>query len=115
MQLKGLLTPELETTTQILVLSVDEPEDLRRMVDKISQGDGVAPDFPFLTDPGHEVIDRYGLFNPDDPRGRQITHPATFILDMEGVVRWRFVEVDYRVRPENEEILSALEDVQAGS
>jgi len=46
---------------------------------------------------------------------RPITHPATFILDREGVVRWRFVEVDCRVRPENDKILSALEEVQEGS
>ncbi len=46
---------------------------------------------------------------------RQITHPATFILDREGVVRWRFVEVDYRVRPKNDKILSALEEVQEGA
>jgi peroxiredoxin len=110
-QLKELLSPTLDESTRILVLSVDEPADLRRMVERISREDGVAPDFPFLTDPGHRVIDRYGLLNPDDPRGRQIAHPATFIIDEEGVVRWRFVETDYRERPSNEEILAALETI----
>ena len=108
MELNGLLTEEQKGTTQILALSVDAPEDLQRMVDQISSEEGTPPDFPFLTDPGHRVIDRYGLFNPDDPRGRQITHPATFIIDTEGVVRWKFVEVDYRVRPSNEDVLAAL-------
>ncbi len=79
------------------------------MVDRISADDSVLPDFPFLTDPGHRVIDRYGLFNQDDPRGREITHPATFVIDRAGVVRWRFVEVDYKIRPSNEEILGVLE------
>jgi peroxiredoxin len=58
------------------------------------------------------VIDRYGLFNDADPRGRQITHPATFIIDKEGMVRWRFVEVDYRVRPSNEDLLNVLSGIE---
>lgn len=111
MQLKELLSPSRKESTRILVLSVDQPADLRRMVERISREDGVAPDFPFLADTGHRVIDRYGLLNPDDPRGRQIAHPATFIIDKEGVVRWRFVETDYRKRPTNEEILAALEKI----
>jgi peroxiredoxin len=110
-ELKGLLSEEQRGRTQILALSADAPDDLQRMVDRISAEDQLAPRFPFLTDPGHRVIDRYGLFNPDDPRGRQIAHPATFVIDGEGIVRWRFVEVDYRVRPGNEEILAVLAEL----
>ena len=111
MELKDLLSEEQEETTRILAVSVDAPEDLRKMVDRITEGDSAAPGFPFLTDPGHRVIDRYGLYNPDDPRERQIAHPATFVIDRDGVVRWRHVEVDYRVRPSNEDILSALREL----
>jgi len=108
-----MLTEEQEETTQILALSVDAPEDLQRMVDRISADDSLVPRFPFLTDEGHQVIDRYGLFNDADPRGRQITHPATYIIDREGVVRWKFVEVDYRIRPSNEDVLAALAEVDS--
>lgn len=111
MELKALLTPEQEEGTQILALSVDPPEDLQRMVDRISADDQWAPTFPFLTDDGHKVIDRYGLFNPNDPRGRQIAHPATFVIDRDGVVRWRFVEEDYSRRPANEDIWAALQEL----
>lgn len=106
------MTEEQEETTQIVALSVDSVEDLQKMVDRISADDSIAPRFPFLTDPGHRVIDRYGLFNPDDPNGRQITHPATYIIDRSGVVRWSHVEVDYSVRPTNEDILAALAEIQ---
>ncbi len=99
---------EQQRTTQILALSVDSPDDLQKMVDRISMEDGIVPDFPLLSDPGHQVIDRYGLFNPADPKGRQITHPATFVIDTEGVVLWKMVEVNYKIRPTNEDILSAL-------
>jgi peroxiredoxin len=102
------LSDEQETDTQIVALSVDSPEDLQRMIDRISADDQIEPDFPFLTDPGHRVIDRYGLFNPNDPNGRQITHPATYVIDKEGVIRWKYVEVDYTVRPSNEDILEVL-------
>lgn len=81
------------------------------MVDRISLEDGILPDFPLLSDPGHQVIDRYGLFNPEDPRGRQITHPATFVIDMDGVVRWKMVEVNYKIRPTNEDVLNALSEL----
>ena len=65
-----------------------------------------TPDFSFLSDPGHRVIDRYGVLNPDDERG--IPHPTTLVLDREGVVRWKFIETNYRVRPTNDMILEAL-------
>ncbi len=75
------------------------------MADKISKEDGKAPRFVFFSDPGHRVIGRYGLLNPD---GRSWPHPATFVTDLQGVVRWRFVEVDYKIRASNEQILEAL-------
>lgn len=34
--------------------------------------------------------------------------PATFILDSNGTVTWRFVDVDYRTRSEPEDIVTAL-------
>ena len=107
-----MLTDEQEQTTRIIALSVDTPEDLQRMVDRISAEDGLVPGFPFLTDPDHRVIDRYGLFNDGETRGRQIPHPATYIIDREGVVRWKFVEVDYKLRPGNDEVLAALEGLR---
>jgi peroxiredoxin len=75
------------------------------MADKISRDDGKAPDFVFLSDSGHRVVDRYGLLNP---AGQGWPHPATFVIDRQGIVRWKFVEVDYRVRASNEQILQVL-------
>ncbi len=75
------------------------------MADKISKDDGKPPTFVFLSDPGHRVIDRYGLWNPE---GRGWPHPTTYVIDRQGIVRWKFVEVNFRVRPSNEQILEAL-------
>jgi peroxiredoxin len=59
-----------------------------------------------LSDPDHRVIDRYGLLNEGSKRG--IPHPATYVIDRQGKVRWRFVEVDYKLRPTNEDVLREL-------
>jgi len=76
------------------------------MIDRIS-ADGRTPEFTFLHDPGHRVIDRYGLLNPQC-RGGTIPHPTTLVIDKQGVVRWKFVETNYRVRPTNAQILEAI-------
>lgn len=66
-------------------------------------------DFAFLEDKDHKVIDRYGLLNPD---GKGWPHPATYVIDKKGLVRWKFVEVNYRLRPTNDQILAVLKDIR---
>ena len=65
-------------------------------------------DFPLLEDKDHKVINRYGIFNPNS---KGWPHPATYVLDRQGVVRWRFIETDYRKRPTNAQILQALRKI----
>ena len=98
--------------TEIVAVASDPIEDLQRMVDRVQEETGGDPlDYTFLSDAGAAVINRYGLFNQDDPRGRAIPHPTTYVIDMDGVVRWKFTEVDYRVRPTNEDILAELREL----
>ena len=76
------------------------------MADRIAaENDGRKPEFTLLSDPGHRVIDRYGLLNPS---GRGWPHPTTYVIDRSGVVRWKLTEVNYRIRPTNAMILEAL-------
>lgn len=81
------------------------------MVDRVAEEYSRELDLTLLSDPDASVIDRYGLYNQDDPRGRAIPHPTTYVIDREGVVRWKMTEVNYRIRPENVDILAALNDV----
>lgn len=104
---------------QILAVSIDTHEESRKLLELLAQkppeqntpvttSGGTAPitiDFPLLEDTNHRVIDRYGLLNP---QSKGWPHPATYIIDKEGIVRWKFVEVDYRVRATNDMILQAL-------
>lgn len=84
------------------------------MADRVAEDYDYALDFPLLSDPGAAIINRYGLFNSDDSQGRAIPHPTTYVIDMEGRVRWHFTEVDYRMRPENADILAALAELGGG-
>jgi peroxiredoxin len=104
-----LLDEHLKEGTEILAVAVDSKADLQKMVDRISKDDKKFPEFPFLSDPGHKVINRYGLLNP---AGRGWPHPATYVIDKKGIVRWRFVQVDYKVRATNEQILEALRAIE---
>lgn len=108
MELRALLPDDLGDETEIVTVSVDDREGMQLMIDRVAAEDGMAPDFIMLSDPDHAVIDRYGLFNENAPPNRPLPHPATYVIDKEGVVRYRFVEVDYRVRPTNEDILEVL-------
>jgi len=92
-----------------MALSSDDADQLQMMVDRVAEEtDGRPIDYTLLSDPDASVINRYGLFNQDDPRGRAIPHPTTYVIDMDGVVRWKFTEVDYRIRPEQEEIAAEV-------
>ena len=102
-----------------MTVSIDSHEDSKKLVELLAQESteqvasttAAAPpepikiDFPFLEDTNHRVIDRYGLLNP---KSKGWPHPATYVIDKEGIVRWKFVEVDYKVRATNDMILQAL-------
>ncbi len=107
------MTPTQTESTELLAVSIDDREKQQMMIDRVAEQDGRVLDFRLLSDPDHAVIDRYGLLNQQDPRQRPIPHPTVFLVDREGVVRWKFIEVNYKIRPENSDILEALADLQA--
>ena len=63
--------------------------------------------FPVLVDEGAEVIARYGFTNEDRP---SLPHPATLVLDEDGVVIFRRVNENYKERPEVGELLRAIQN-----
>ena len=99
------MTKQEKENAQILTVSIDSHEDSKKFLQKLQQRYPGDYDFPFLEDKNHKVIDRYGILNPD---GKGWPHPATYVIDKKGVVRWRFIEIDYKKRPSNEQILEAL-------
>ena len=100
---------EEKKTVQILAVSIDSHELSKKFVQKLKERFPSSElDFPLLEDKDHKVIDRYGILNPD---GKGWPHPAAYVIDREGTVRWKFVEVNYRKRPTNEQILQVLKKI----
>ena len=110
-ELRMLLDEPLKKETELLVVSIDGDNETKIAISRIA-ADGKQPDFTFLSDPEHSVIDRYGVLNPSGSR-RGIPHPATFVIDKKGVVRWRDVQTDYKIRPTNAAILAAVQSLPA--
>jgi peroxiredoxin len=95
---------------EILAVSVDPHDKAHFLRDKLKDQPGF--NFPLLSDADHRVIDRYGLLN--EQARRPMPHPATYVVDRRGVTRWRFVEVDYKARPSNEDVLAQVRKVEMG-
>ena len=64
--------------------------------------------YTFLSDSKAAVIGRYGLVHRGAGEGGgDVSRPAEFLLDRTGVVRWRNLTEDFRVRARPEDILEA--------
>jgi alkyl hydroperoxide reductase subunit AhpC len=103
------LTKQQKEKVQILAVSTDTREESKKFGAMLRKRFDGEFDFPLLEDKDHKVINRYGVFNPD---GRGWPHPSTYIVDPKGVVRWKFVEVDYTKRASNEQIRRELAKIK---
>lgn len=64
--------------------------------------------FPFLADDDRDLVRSYGVFHLTDPAGRPIPVPGAFLIDAEGIVRYRFVGATPSDRPPLDDILRAV-------
>lgn len=89
---------------------MDPPDAGRNLADKIASDGNGKVSFPLLSDPGHKIIDEYGLRDPayKDQKVDGIPHPAVYIINKDGKVSWAKIESDYRKRPTNDELRAAL-------
>ncbi|MBQ0788507.1 MAG: AhpC/TSA family protein [Oceanihabitans sp.] len=96
----GSLTKNEITEMEFIVLSDQDA--------KVAEQFGVAWEVPeFLME--HMRVDRNLDLETINNGNRNILPiPATFILDTNGVVKWSYVNVDYRTRSEPNEIIDAL-------
>ena len=63
-----------------------------------------------MSDPKAEVIRRYHLLHQGaGVDGKDIARPAEFLVDTSGVVRWRNLTEDFRVRATPEEVLKGAQ------
>ena len=105
LELRGLQLKRDEFTrrnTDIVAIVVDPVEQNAQVVRDLGLG------YRILSDPQLSVIDAYGLRHspPGEP---PIAHPASFLIDSQGIIRWRNVTDNYRLRPQPETILAAVD------
>lgn len=100
--LQGKLPEFTARGVKVVALSVDPPEVTKGLASK--QGYS----FLFLCDPNAEVIRRYDLLHEGGARGSDIARPAEFLIDDTGIVRWRNLSEDFKVRIRAEQILDEL-------
>jgi peroxiredoxin len=95
----------------LYVISIDSHEKSKQVAERIASDGKGAVTFTFLSDPGHRVIEKYGLRDPayDGKDFEGIPHPAVYIIDKDGKVAWAKIESDYKQRPTNQEIRTALD------
>lgn len=108
-ELGNLLNKQEKERVQILAVSIDSQQASRQLIEKLQERTPGDYNFPFLEDKGHKVIDRYGILNST---GKGWPHPSTYIIDTEGVVRWKFVETNPAKRPSNLQILSEVKKIK---
>ena len=64
--------------------------------------------FPILADTDRRVIDMYDLRHDTRGDSGAIARPATFVIDGNGIVRWRNLTDNYRLRPSADQVLEAV-------
>lgn len=98
---------------RLLAISVDDHEKTKALVQKIAADGNGSVNYTMLSDPGHKIIDSYGLHDPayDGTQFDGIPHPAVYVIDKNGHVAWAKVESDYKIRPSNADIRAALDSL----
>jgi len=71
-------------------------------------GDSQKLTFPLLSDFNKDVIRQYGVFNEDMIGLKGIAKRAVFVIDKDGVVRYREVLEDARNEPDYGKVLSTV-------
>ncbi len=99
---------------KLFAISVDPPDISKTFAEKIASDGKGAVVFPLLSDLDHKIIDAYGLRDPayEGQKVYGIPHPAVYVIDKQGKIVWARIESDYKQRPTNEEIRTALDSLK---
>lgn len=82
------------------------PDEMSALT-KLKENEGLT--FPVLRDPECGAIKEWGILNQDNSK---IPYPTAVVLDADGVIRYIRVDVDYKVRPDPEDLIAVLRSLQ---
>jgi peroxiredoxin len=71
-------------------------------------------EFPLLRDEDVKHVNAFGIRNLDYEPGQRaygIPYPGIFLIDADGVIRHKFAEESYRIRPDFSDVLEAAADM----
>lgn len=71
--------------------------------------------YALLSDPKSEVIDRWGLRDPQYPPGNRahgVPRPVIYVIDRQGVIRASLAEETFQKRPPVGEVLKAIDGLR---
>ena len=96
-----------QTGAEVVAICVDSIEKNAGVVTRLNL------DFPILSDPDLKATDAFGLRHKDGypPNGTDIARPGIFIIDRDGVVRWRKLAENWRIRVRPETVLEHLANI----
>ena len=96
--------PEFEARgIGVVGVSVDPPDVNQRHSQKLGYT------FPLLSDPNAKIIRRYDVLHPGaGPKSADISRPAEFLLDSNGIVRWVNLTDNIAVRARPDQVFEAL-------
>lgn len=107
--LKDLQAPLEARGYKLVALSYDAPAALAAFQVKTGIG------YTLLSDEKSAMIDAFGLRDPSYAPGSYahgVPRASTLVVDAKGVVRWKTVATDYKIRDDNATILRAVEAVK---
>ena len=90
-----------EHAAEVVAVVVDPVEQNAKLAD------GLNLSFPILADTERRVIRAYDLLHPEGGEGG-IARPATFVIDRDGIVRWRNLTDNFRLRPSADEVVATV-------
>jgi len=91
-----------KTGAQIIGVSTDTFFALK------AWGDQQKYNFPLLSDYNKDVIRQYGVVNPDMIGMKDIAKRSVFVIDRDGVVRYREVLDDARNEPDYQKVIDSV-------
>lgn len=99
---------------RLYAVSANTPAESREFAEKIAADLKGAIAFPLLSDPGHRVIDGYGLRDPayKEQKFDGIPYPTVYVIDKAGRVAWAKIFQDYNQRPSIQEIRTAVDSLK---
>lgn len=102
--MQGFLDELKARGVRVLAISVDPPDVSKNLAAK--QG----YTFPILSDEKLEVLRRYDLVHEGGKRGGvDISRPAEFLINADGVIIWRNLTDDYKVRLKADDLRKGLD------